>query len=853
MAGLAALTSEASFSAATTDATDASSNPASFSSTPPTTVSSDSMSLASEPDTLKHETTITAAPRLGAAITMLENVESEQQASRQQTPVGLAIVVAEEPLDSAPPSATRARRARASLPVYNLSKLSGTDAHGKRRAKGDSVGEKRRRTISGDTLVNDDQEGASGSADVPTSANRVAKDGGSKKVKESSAAALVARRATRLSGAPPETLTTKLSALGKRGKKTFEKSLSRMSRELRRLQDTNEFAHIETRPVRYTVWSNGKYVDVDPEHPEPVASPPRKKARFDAVSGAQDNDNAEKPEPEAPSAKKRRVKKYLEKGLYAGQEAPTDIAKGMTAKEKKKLASIPELLTPSEPNKTLPFPTYNGLRLLLNGRDFKLPYDVCNPLPPGQPKPAAYRTMTKNRFVGDAAAYWKKTPHFGDSSKCVCKPEDGCAEDCQNRIMLYECDETNCNVGKAHCQNRAFQTLQERTKRGGRYRVGVEVYKTADRGYGVRSNRCFEPNQIIMEYTGEIITEEECERRMNEVYKDNECYYLMSFDQNMIIDATTGSIARFVNHSCSPNCRMIKWIVSGQPRMALFAGDRPIMTGDELTYDYNFDPFSAKNVQKCLCGSPNCRGVLGPKPKEVKPPKPSKEDGKGKGKKGSVKGSVKAGKRKLKELLGGDRDDNEGASKKRKIKPAMGAVKAKPAKAKAKTTTTTGKARGAALKAATKGAAKGAATAIKRSVSSASVKAKTALSKKTAAGYVASRGLKQTKISFKKTGTASSSRSSSLTIVAASGPSKQTAKTNASGTPKSKAATPASSAKSARTRTPSRKVLEGSSTPKSATSPVVTGKRKKSPAAASAKVKSSRARVVQQSVYDFPN
>ena len=71
----------------------------------------------------------------------------------------------------------------------------------------------------------------------------------------------------------------------------------------------------------------------------------------------------------------------------------------------------------------------------------------------------------------------------------------------------------------------------------------------------------------------------------------------MSFDQNMIIDATTGSIARFVNHSCNPNCRMIKWIVGGNPRMALFAGDRPIQTGDELTYDYKFDPFSSKNVQ----------------------------------------------------------------------------------------------------------------------------------------------------------------------------------------------------------------------------------------------------------------
>lgn len=63
----------------------------------------------------------------------------------------------------------------------------------------------------------------------------------------------------------------------------------------------------------------------------------------------------------------------------------------------------------------------------------------------------------------------------------------------------------------------------------------------------------------------------------------------MVFDQNMIIDATRGSIARFVNHSCEPNCKMVKWTVAGKPRMALFAGDNGIMTGDELTYDYNFE------------------------------------------------------------------------------------------------------------------------------------------------------------------------------------------------------------------------------------------------------------------------
>lgn len=88
--------------------------------------------------------------------------------------------------------------------------------------------------------------------------------------------------------------------------------------------------------------------------------------------------------------------------------------------------------------------------------------------------------------------------------------------------MLYECDDKNCNVGRDRCTNRAFADLQVRKAGGGKYRTGVEVIKTSDRGYGVRSNRCFAAGQIIMEYTGEIITEEECDNRMNTKYKNND-------------------------------------------------------------------------------------------------------------------------------------------------------------------------------------------------------------------------------------------------------------------------------------------------------------------------------------------
>jgi histone-lysine N-methyltransferase ASH1L len=88
--------------------------------------------------------------------------------------------------------------------------------------------------------------------------------------------------------------------------------------------------------------------------------------------------------------------------------------------------------------------------------------------------------------------------------------------------MLYECDDGNCSVGHEKCGNRAFTDLQERRTKGGKFRIGVEVIKTADRGYGVRTNRCYDAHQIIVEYTGEIITEDECDRRMREDYKDNE-------------------------------------------------------------------------------------------------------------------------------------------------------------------------------------------------------------------------------------------------------------------------------------------------------------------------------------------
>ncbi|KAL8890570.1 MAG: hypothetical protein Q9215_002288 [Flavoplaca cf. flavocitrina] len=358
----------------------------------------------------------------------------------------------------------------------------------------------------------------------------------------------------------------------------------------------------------------------------------------------------------------RPVKRWLSQGLYVGQDPDFD-PRLTTAKNKLKKANTKHNV--SQRRSVLPMPMFAGQRILETGRDYKLPFDLFSPLPGGQPKPDEWKKTHKNVFIGDAAAVWRKSRF--EPSRCVCTQERGCDHSCLNRHMFYECDDNNCNVGHDRCTNRSFGGLKQRHKKGGKYNIGVEVIKTADRGYGVRSNRTFEPHQIIVEYTGEIITQDECDDRMENRYKDNECFYLMEFDQKMILDATRGSIARFINHSCEPNCEMIKMTVAGKPRMALFAGESGVMTGEELTYDYNFNPYSVKNVQQCRCGAPTCRGVLGPKPKEIKD---------------ALKPLTTGGKRKLQQAI---EDSIQTVTKKRKINIPTG-VKTALSNAKAQTT-----------------------------------------------------------------------------------------------------------------------------------------------------------------------
>lgn len=215
--------------------------------------------------------------------------------------------------------------------------------------------------------------------------------------------------------------------------------------------------------------------------------------------------------------KKKPTKVWLEKGLYAGNTSTFDPkASGLKNRQRREaqFGSLDEL---EQKGTFMSLPMFAGDELLKRGRHFKLPFDVFSPLP-REPKPEEWKKIRSNRFVGDAIHLWKhQAPE--EMSQCMCTPETGCGENCLNRGMFYECDDRNCPLDKQTCTNRPFTTLVERVKTGKKYEIGVEVLQTAFKGHGVRACRTFNENQIIVEYAGEIITKEECERRMMNEYK----------------------------------------------------------------------------------------------------------------------------------------------------------------------------------------------------------------------------------------------------------------------------------------------------------------------------------------------
>ncbi|KAN0034617.1 hypothetical protein ACTFIV_001147 [Dictyostelium citrinum] len=192
-----------------------------------------------------------------------------------------------------------------------------------------------------------------------------------------------------------------------------------------------------------------------------------------------------------------------------------------------------------------------------------------------------------------------------DIDICNCSKSSGsvCGEDCLNRESYVECNSEHCELGKK-CTNQRFQRKQY---------SNIKPAFTGKKGWGLIANEDIEEKQFIMEYCGEVISKQTCLRRMKEA-ENEKFFYFLTLDAKECLDASKrGNLARFMNHSCDPNCETQKWTVGGEVKIGIFA-IKPIPKGTELTFDYNYERFGAQK-QECYCGSVNCRGYLGQKSK----------------------------------------------------------------------------------------------------------------------------------------------------------------------------------------------------------------------------------------------
>lgn len=128
---------------------------------------------------------------------------------------------------------------------------------------------------------------------------------------------------------------------------------------------------------------------------------------------------------------------------------------------------------------------------------------------------------------------------------------------------------------------------------------------------------CFIPKEtFIIQYIGEVLSlnSETGKKRLQE-YSKSTCTYMMRLSSKEVIDPTyKGNMARFINHSCDPNCETRKWNVRGEIEVGIIS-IKDIQEGEELTFDYKFDVYQTP-FTRCLCGTSKCKGYLGLVPVE---------------------------------------------------------------------------------------------------------------------------------------------------------------------------------------------------------------------------------------------
>jgi SET domain-containing protein len=131
-------------------------------------------------------------------------------------------------------------------------------------------------------------------------------------------------------------------------------------------------------------------------------------------------------------------------------------------------------------------------------------------------------------------------------------------------------------------------------------------------GKGAFATRPIRKGERIIEYLGERVSHAVADERYDD-HKDGVHHtFLFSVNRRVVIDASVdGNEARFINHSCDPNCESV--IEGGR---VFIDAAKAIRTGAELTYDYAYTRDGSETEEEetglygCRCGAKSCRGTI---------------------------------------------------------------------------------------------------------------------------------------------------------------------------------------------------------------------------------------------------
>jgi SET domain-containing protein len=138
-----------------------------------------------------------------------------------------------------------------------------------------------------------------------------------------------------------------------------------------------------------------------------------------------------------------------------------------------------------------------------------------------------------------------------------------------------------------------------------------ELRTSEIQGTGAFATRTIRKGTRIIEYLGQRISWRTADKRYDDEKMSRHHTFLFTVDDKTCIDAgMNGNDARFLNHSCDPNCEAIN-----DRKRIFIEAKKTIPAGTELVYDYQYertDDHTAADERfyKCRCGSPKCRGTI---------------------------------------------------------------------------------------------------------------------------------------------------------------------------------------------------------------------------------------------------